>query len=302
MRLRATIATTLAVLVALAFARAKEPQQAPAAGGESSLFERLDSNSDGAIAADEAPADKQALFDRLIRQGDANDDRKLDRQEFDRAMNDDDQPRPTRRDAGPPAGRRPLERLRQLDKNGDGAIALDEVPEQARPVFERILDQFDDNADDTLSREEFRKAAGQMRDRSVSRAPSAGRQPRPGLFGRLDANGDGKLSEAEQSAAPSVLKSLDADGDGQLTPDEAVGPDSPPQRPQADARPGVDALRDRLSAGDKDGDGRISKDEAPERLRERFDRLDENGDGFIDKAELESRLGGLSRRAARFGK
>jgi hypothetical protein len=36
---------------------------------------------------------------------------------------------------------------------------------------------------------------------------------------------------------------------------------------------------------DRDGDGRISRDEAPEQLKERFDRIDTNGDGFIDKDE-----------------
>ena len=37
---------------------------------------------------------------------------------------------------------------------------------------------------------------------------------------------------------------------------------------------------------DKDGDGKVSKDEAPERMRSFFDRIDGNGDGFIDEAEV----------------
>lgn len=40
-----------------------------------------------------------------------------------------------------------------------------------------------------------------------------------------------------------------------------------------------------LSALDKDGDGKISKDEAPDRMKDGFDSMDTNGDGFIDKAE-----------------
>lgn len=40
-----------------------------------------------------------------------------------------------------------------------------------------------------------------------------------------------------------------------------------------------------MSALDKDGDGKISKDEAPGGMKDRFDSLDGNGDGFIDKAE-----------------
>tara|TARA_R110001592_G_scaffold176503_3_gene416196 strand:- start:69324 stop:71324 length:2001 start_codon:yes stop_codon:yes gene_type:complete len=37
---------------------------------------------------------------------------------------------------------------------------------------------------------------------------------------------------------------------------------------------------------DKNSDGKISKDEAPERMQERFDELDANKDGFLDAAEL----------------
>ncbi len=46
---------------------------------------------------------------------------------------------------------------------------------------------------------------------------------------------------------------------------------------------------------DKNGDGKISKDEAPAQMQSFFDRLDSNGDGFIDQAEINkmrSRRGG----------
>ena len=38
---------------------------------------------------------------------------------------------------------------------------------------------------------------------------------------------------------------------------------------------------------DANGDGKLSKDEAPEALRQRFDRMDRNSDGFIDQNELQ---------------
>ena len=37
---------------------------------------------------------------------------------------------------------------------------------------------------------------------------------------------------------------------------------------------------------DKDGDGAVSKEEAPERMKEFFDRLDKNGDGKLTKEEM----------------
>lgn len=38
---------------------------------------------------------------------------------------------------------------------------------------------------------------------------------------------------------------------------------------------------------DKDGDGKVSRDEAPEQVQAFFDRMDTNGDGFIDRKEAE---------------
>ncbi len=43
-----------------------------------------------------------------------------------------------------------------------------------------------------------------------------------------------------------------------------------------------------MAALDKDGDGKISKDEAPGGMKDYFDRMDSNGDGFIDKQEQAS--------------
>ena len=37
---------------------------------------------------------------------------------------------------------------------------------------------------------------------------------------------------------------------------------------------------------DKDGDGKISKDEVPAQMQPMFGRLDANGDGFIDQGEV----------------
>ena len=38
---------------------------------------------------------------------------------------------------------------------------------------------------------------------------------------------------------------------------------------------------------DSNSDGKVSKDEAPERMRAFLDRMDPNSDGFIDAKEIE---------------
>jgi hypothetical protein len=39
---------------------------------------------------------------------------------------------------------------------------------------------------------------------------------------------------------------------------------------------------------DQDGDGKVSRDEAPEPMQNFFDRLDGNSDGFIDQQEADA--------------
>lgn len=57
-------------------------------------------------------------------------------------------------------------------------------------------------------------------------------------------------------------------------------------------RPGrPDETVKRLLAHDKNGDGKLSKEEAPDFLRPRFDRLDANKDGHLDKEEIEKMAG-----------
>ena len=55
---------------------------------------------------------------------------------------------------------------------------------------------------------------------------------------------------------------------------------------------------------DKNGDKKISKEEAPDRMKQFFDRLDPNSDGFIDEAEIKAlreRFSGGGGRGGRGG-
>src|SRR4029079_117926 len=146
-----------------------------------------------------------------------------------------------------------------------------------------------------------------------------------GLFAALDTDRNGELSTAEMLAAGTTLLRLDRNSDGKLTPDEVfVGPPpggapgrpgegrpgagqpgTPPGAPNPDRRPGQRGFgglnpkefREQLKRSDANGDGKISKDEAPALIKERFDRIDQNSDGFIDETEV----GQMLRRMAEDG-
>lgn len=57
-------------------------------------------------------------------------------------------------------------------------------------------------------------------------------------------------------------------------------------------------IMERLRAADTNGDGVLSKDEAPGPLKEEFDKIDANGDGQLDPEELKPVVAGLVKRAA----
>jgi Ca2+-binding EF-hand superfamily protein len=111
----------------------------------------------------------------------------------------------------------------QLDTNGDGNVALAELPP---PLAERL----------------------------------------EGMWERADRDQDRELSEQEFMVVRDRLAALQS------------GRDEPRKN-----RQGVKQL---LKRADRDGDGSLSREEAPPRLANRFDTLDQNGDNQLSGDEL----------------
>ena len=120
--------------------------------------------------------------------------------------------------------------------------------------------------------------------------PPDGPPPHP-IFLAIDADGDGKLSAAEIARAADAIRALDVDKDGFVTEDEALpqGPPPPPPPPPGGGDGGdPKAFVESFLRFDKDGDGKVTARELPERMARAIEQGDANKDGALDRPEIEA--------------
>lgn len=99
-----------------------------------------------------------------------------------------------------------------------------------------------------------------------------------GFLAQMDQNKDGKVTlEEAKAAAAARFTAADLNHDGELDASEMGS--------MHKARAGKGGPRG-MARLDKDGNGLISREEAPPRLQQRFDELDANHDGALDQQEL----------------
>lgn len=201
----------------------------------SPAFQALDADHDGIISAAElanAPAALKAL--------DKNGDGKLTEDEVRPQMGGRGRGDGPRGEAGrggrggepgetpPPTPDEMVTTLMAFDKNGDGQLTRDELPERMLGLFDRA----DTDHNGILTADEIRKAA-QAAAAPTAREGGEGRGGREGgrgnfqsfmridpILAALDTNGDGEISAEELAAASKSLTKLDTNGDGQLSADE----------------------------------------------------------------------------------
>ena len=179
-----------------------------------------------------------------------------------------------------PGGKSPENLFAELDKNKDGELTKEEVPEDKRRFFEHLVRSGDKDKNGSLTSAEF--AAGFKADEPRPAANPGGAGPGGGgggqfgeeMFNRLDSNGDGKLTLSEmppmaRERLEPLFKRLGKDS---LTRDELKAAQ---MRPGAGGGKGAggggDFNPEQLFARmDANGDGKISKSEVPEGARERM--------------------------------
>jgi Ca2+-binding EF-hand superfamily protein len=252
-------------------------------------FSTLDANADGQLEASEVPEQQQGLFKRLVRTSDKDADGKLSLDEFTAgttpAAPAPDEGRPPEAQKGKAKGN-PAAMFARLDKNGDGKVTIDEIPEQQRPRIKQFFGRADADKDGALTKEELERLGQNVRQQLVGRPARPGGPSVGPLFAALDADGDGNISSQEISAAAEALKKLDRDGDGAISRAEATG--APGQPAGAGSPPNGAQLLERLFRSDANQDGKLSEEELPAPLRPQFKNLDANGDGFLDKSEVKA--------------
>jgi Ca2+-binding EF-hand superfamily protein len=242
------------VLGALALGASSAPAQTSTAAQR---YRNMDTNADGVVSREEWRGDNQAFEAR-----DTNDDGVLSREELRPGPHWNRQERGTTGEfrEWTPA------RFRDLDRNGDNRLSLDEWPEDDA-TFRRI----DANRNGWLSLDEFL---------GFDTAPATGRR-----FDELDRNRDGHVTIEEWGTDVQGFQAMDHDRSGLLTRYEVDGTDDAP----ADLFGSLDANRD----------GRVTRNEW-RWSAEAFDRRDTDRNGVLSQGELSSRSSGstVARSAA----
>lgn len=166
-------------------------------------------------------------------------------------------------------------RFDRLDTNKDGQLSADERKAGAEAARAAMAEKKGGELQDFMPG--ARRGGGGMGER---------------MLARVDTNGDGLISKAENRAMVEArFARMDADKDGSVEAGEGrMGMGKAKWKRGGERRgpggPGGPAMA--MKKADTNGDGAISKAEFDAQSAQRFAKLDTNSDGKIDAAEMQA--------------
>jgi Ca2+-binding EF-hand superfamily protein len=207
------LALCLALIACTAAATAQTP---PAAAKGPAWIGELDTNHDGKISAQEAAA--MPAFAKNFAAIDANHDGSITMSEVRMVW------RAQMTQAAQAGVQERMAAFAKADANHDGKLTPEEAKAGGMTVVAKNFKDFDANHDGSVSKDEMQKGAETMAQQALAARP----QRLQGLFTKADTNHDGKLSQAEFTAAfPKFAPSFaffDENHDGSVEPAEFALP------------------------------------------------------------------------------
>lgn len=175
--------------------------------------------------------------------------------------------------------------MREHDKNADQKL------DKAEFGNDKLFEELDADKDGFLSGQELMTNSAKIVEEGKRQAKAAAEEE----FNALDKDSDKKLTPEELGEARKSYMEGDADKSGALNLEEyaaikekaaaaaAQKANEEEMKKQAD---------ERWKGMDKDGDGKLSGDEIPERMKGMVDRVDTDKDGAISREEWDKAMQG----------